>query len=153
MERRFETRLQEMLLQAEVPTDLVKGLMDRVSTFVEPFARSLSEPEQRQHTVEYIQGLLSKLDRKTGEFLKGFPIARQTWAKGLDSERVWALQWVLAGEPALARVRGRIGERDGHAGRVGGGHVGAERSRERRDLGLRRDRFTRHLRHLRHLRR
>src|SRR5580698_7764002 len=67
MERRFETRLQEMLLQAEVPTDLVKGLMDRVSTFVEPFARSLSELEQRQHTVEYIQGLLSKLDRKTGE--------------------------------------------------------------------------------------
>jgi SRSO17 transposase len=67
MERRYETRLQEMLLQAEVPTDLVMGLIDRVSAFAEPFARSLSEPEQRRHTVEYIQGLLSKLDHKTGE--------------------------------------------------------------------------------------
>ena len=26
------------------------------------------------------------LDRETGEFLKGFPIARQTWAQGLDSK-------------------------------------------------------------------
>jgi SRSO17 transposase len=67
MERRYETRLQEMLLQAEVPSDLVKGLMARVSAFAEPFARSLSEPEQRRHTGEYIQGLFSKLDHKTGE--------------------------------------------------------------------------------------
>jgi hypothetical protein len=67
MERRYETRLQEMLLQAEVSADLVKGLIGRVSSFAESFARSLSEPEQRRHTVEYIQGLLSKMDHKTGE--------------------------------------------------------------------------------------
>lgn len=67
MERRYEARLQEMLAQAEVPVDLVNNLIERVTDFAEPYARSLSEPEQRQHTVEYIKGLLSKLDRKTGE--------------------------------------------------------------------------------------
>jgi SRSO17 transposase len=67
MERRFQTRLQEMLTQAEVSSDLIDGLMGRLETFVEPFAVALIEPEQRQHSVEYISGLLSKLDHKTGE--------------------------------------------------------------------------------------
>jgi SRSO17 transposase len=67
MERRYEARLKEMLAHAEVPSDLIDGLLGRLETFVEPFAASLTEPEQRQHTVEYISGLLSKLDHKTGE--------------------------------------------------------------------------------------
>ena len=67
MERRFQARLQEMLAQAEVSSDLIDGLMGRLETFVEPFAVALIEPEQRQHSVEYISGLLSKLDHKTGE--------------------------------------------------------------------------------------
>jgi SRSO17 transposase len=67
MERRFHARLQEMLAQAEVSFDLIDGLMGRLETFVEPFAVALIEPEQRQHSVEYISGLLSKLDHKTGE--------------------------------------------------------------------------------------
>jgi SRSO17 transposase len=67
MERRYAARLKEMLAHAEVPSDLIDGLMGRLETFVEPFAAALTEPEQRQHTVEYIRGLLSKLDHKTGE--------------------------------------------------------------------------------------
>jgi SRSO17 transposase len=67
MERRYETRLKEMLVQAQVPCDLVDGLLERLQTFAEPYAIALTEPEQRQHTVEYIRGLLSKLDHKTGE--------------------------------------------------------------------------------------
>lgn len=67
MERRYGARLQEMLAQSEVPFDLIDGLMGRLKTFVEPFAAVLTEPEQRQHSVEYISGLLSKLEHKTGE--------------------------------------------------------------------------------------
>src|SRR5271170_2676349 len=67
MERRYETRLKEMLLQAQVPCDLVNGLLERLQSFAEPYAIALTEPEQRQHTVEYIRGLLSQLDHKTGE--------------------------------------------------------------------------------------
>lgn len=67
MERRYETRLKEMLAQAQVPSDLVDGLLERLRSFAEPYAIALTEPEQRLHTVEYIRGLLSKLEHKTGE--------------------------------------------------------------------------------------
>jgi SRSO17 transposase len=67
MDRRFDTRLQEMLAQAQVSPELTKGLLSRLETFVEPFTASLAEPEQRRHTVEYLTGLLSKLEHKTGE--------------------------------------------------------------------------------------
>lgn len=67
MERRFESRLQEMLAQAQVPPELTQGLLARLETFVEPFTASLAEPEQRRHTAEYLTGLLSKLKHKTGE--------------------------------------------------------------------------------------
>lgn len=67
MDRRFDTRLQEMLAQAQVSPELTKGLLSRLETFIGPFTASLAEPEQRRHTVEYLTGLLSKLEHKTGE--------------------------------------------------------------------------------------
>jgi hypothetical protein len=56
-----------MLAQAEVPPELTEGLLTRLDDFVLPFTAALVEPEQRWHTVEYMTGLLSKLDHKTGE--------------------------------------------------------------------------------------
>ncbi len=67
MDRRFDARLREMLAQAQVSPELTKGLLSRLETFVQPFTASLAEPEQRRHTVEYLTGLLSKLEHKTGE--------------------------------------------------------------------------------------
>ncbi|MGZ5950475.1 MAG: transposase, partial [Isosphaeraceae bacterium] len=67
MDRRFDTRLREMLAQAQVPPGLTEGLLSRLESFVDPFTASLAEPEQRRHTVEYLTGLLSKLEHKTGE--------------------------------------------------------------------------------------
>ncbi len=67
MERRYEARLEEMLAQAEVSPELLRGLLARLETFVEPFAATLREPEQRRHAAEYMTGLLSRLDHKTGE--------------------------------------------------------------------------------------
>jgi DDE superfamily endonuclease len=67
MDRRFDTRLRDMLAQAEVSPELIDGLLSRLETFVHPFTASLREPEQHRHTVEYMTGLLSKLEHKTGE--------------------------------------------------------------------------------------
>jgi len=67
MDRRFDTRLREMLAQAEVSPELIDGLLSRLETFVHPFTACLREPEQHRHTVEYVTGLLSKLEHKTGE--------------------------------------------------------------------------------------
>jgi SRSO17 transposase len=67
MERRYAARLKEMLAQAEVPTDLIDGFLSRLEAFVLPFAASLTSQEQRRHALEYLTGLLSKLEHKTGE--------------------------------------------------------------------------------------
>ena len=67
MERRYKARLDQMLAQAEVSPELMGGLFKRLETFVEPFAESLAGPQQRRHAAEYMTGLLSKLERKTGE--------------------------------------------------------------------------------------
>jgi SRSO17 transposase len=67
MERRYEVRLEQMLAQAEVDPALMRGLLKRLETFAEPFAESLASPEQQRHAAEYLTGLLSKLERKTGE--------------------------------------------------------------------------------------
>jgi hypothetical protein len=67
MDRRFDTRLRDMLAQAEVSPELIDGLLSRLETFVHPFTASLLEPEQHRHTLEYVTGLLSKLEHKTGE--------------------------------------------------------------------------------------
>jgi SRSO17 transposase len=67
MERRYEVRLEQMLVQAEVDPEVMRGLLKRLESFAEPFADSLVSPEQRRHAAEYMAGLLSKLERKTGE--------------------------------------------------------------------------------------
>ena len=38
MERRYELRLEQMLAQAEVSPELMRGLFERLESFVEPFA-------------------------------------------------------------------------------------------------------------------
>jgi SRSO17 transposase len=67
MDRRYDTRLKEMLAQAEIPPELVDGFLSRLEAFVLPFAESLASDEQRRHTLEYLTGLISKLEHKTAE--------------------------------------------------------------------------------------
>jgi SRSO17 transposase len=67
MDRRYDARLKEMLAQAEVPTESVDGFLTRLEAFVVPFAASLVSDEQRCHALEYLTGLLSKLEHKTAE--------------------------------------------------------------------------------------
>ena len=67
MDRRFESRLDEMLDQAEVTPHLLSDLLPRLERFLEPFVETLLEVEQKRHTAEYLSGLLSNLEHKTGE--------------------------------------------------------------------------------------
>ena len=41
MDRRFDTRLRDMLAQAEVSPELIDGLRSRLETFVHPFTASV----------------------------------------------------------------------------------------------------------------
>jgi SRSO17 transposase len=67
MERRFRVRLDELLDDAEVPPGLLRGVLPRLETFLEPFVASLSRAEQRCNARHYVQGLLSDLDGKNAE--------------------------------------------------------------------------------------
>ena len=50
-----------------VPPDLVDGFLSRLGSFVRPFAAGLASEDQRRHTLDYLTGLLSRLERKTSE--------------------------------------------------------------------------------------
>jgi SRSO17 transposase len=67
MDRRFESRFDEMMDQAEVSPELLRGLLPRMTLFLEPFLQSLAGSEQKQRAAEYTTGLMSGLEHKTGE--------------------------------------------------------------------------------------
>jgi SRSO17 transposase len=67
MERRYEVRLNELLDEAVMDPELLKGMLARLETFVEPFAASLQRVEQRDNAQAYMAGLLSQAKRKNAE--------------------------------------------------------------------------------------
>ena len=48
MERRYEMRLRELLDEAVVSPEQVRGLLERLERFVEPFATCLVRSKQRE---------------------------------------------------------------------------------------------------------
>lgn len=111
MERRYEVRLEQMLAQAEVSPEIMRGLLDRLEAFAEPFAESLVGPQQRRHVAEYMTGLLSKLERKTGEAIAYLHDQERQGLQKFVGEVPWGHEPLLA---TLARQVGRdLGEADG----------------------------------------
>jgi SRSO17 transposase len=67
MERRFESRREEVRAECHVPPAVFNGMMERLVNFAAPFVERLCRPEQREHAQTYLQGLLSDLQRKNAE--------------------------------------------------------------------------------------
>jgi SRSO17 transposase len=67
MEPRFRVRLDELLSDAEVPPGLLRGILPRLETFLQPFVAALGSPEQQTNARHYVQGLLSDLPSKDAE--------------------------------------------------------------------------------------
>src|SRR4051794_16695142 len=67
MVRRFDSRLEEMLEQANVPTGVLEGVFPSLEAFLAPFLATLDGAEHRRQATEYVTGLMSKLERKTAE--------------------------------------------------------------------------------------
>jgi len=111
MDQRFDTRLREMLAQAEVAPDLIDGLLSRLETFVHPFAASLGEPEQQRHTVEYLAGLLAKLDHKTGEGIAYLHDQERQGLQKFIGQVPWDDQPLL--QTLATQVGDDLGEADG----------------------------------------
>jgi SRSO17 transposase len=107
MERRYEARLEEMLEDAEVPPEMLKGLLARLETFVEPFAAALDEPAQRRHALEYMIGLLSKLEHKTGEAIAYLHDQERQGLQKFIGQVPWGHQ------PLLATLADQVGDQLG----------------------------------------
>ena len=111
MDGRFAARREELLAQAQVSPEDWSGVTKRLESFVEPFVGTLTEPAQRRHFVEYTSGLLSNLDRKTGEGIAYLHGHDRNQLQQFVGESPWEhapLLTVLAGQVAQ-----RIGEADG----------------------------------------
>ena len=67
MERRFRIRLDELRNDAEVRPTVLKGVLPRLQSFLQPFVVALQSPEQQTNAQHYVQGLLSDLDGKDAE--------------------------------------------------------------------------------------
>jgi SRSO17 transposase len=110
MERRYEVRLEQMLAQAEVSPELMRCLLKRLETFAVPFAESLAGPQQRRHAAEYMTGLLSQLERKTGEAIAYLHDQERQGLQKFVGEVPWDHKPLLA---TLARQVGTdLGEAD-----------------------------------------
>jgi SRSO17 transposase len=103
---RYQERLQEMMAQAEVSPEAMRGLLDRLETFVHPFCASLG-PTERRRAAEYLTGLLSHLDHKTAEGI----------AYLLDQDRQPLQRFIGQADwdhrPSLVTLAERVGQRLG----------------------------------------
>ena len=107
MERRYEARLEEMLADAEVSPEMLRGLLTRLETFVAPFAVALDEPAQRRHALEYMTGLLSELEHKTGEAIAYLHDQERQGLQKFIGHVPWDHQ------PLLATLADQVGEQLG----------------------------------------
>jgi len=67
MERRFRVRLDELRTDAEVAPSLLRGVLPRLESFLQPFIGSLNSTEQRTNAKHDVAGLVSDLDSKDAE--------------------------------------------------------------------------------------
>ncbi len=67
MERRFRVRLEELLLDAEVPGTLFRGVRPRLEAFLQPFVAALQTGQQKTNAKQYVAGLMSDLASKDVE--------------------------------------------------------------------------------------
>src|SRR5437660_9799426 len=110
MERRYRVRLDELIEDAEVPPGLLRGVLPRLETFLQPFVQALRWAEQRTNARHYVQGLLSDLPSKDAESI---PYLHDRERQGLQKflgQAGWGHRPLLA---ELARqVGAEMGEPD-----------------------------------------
>jgi SRSO17 transposase len=111
MERRYQARLDELLDDAEIRPGLLRGLLPRLETFLEPFVASLCCSEQRTNAHHYVSGLLSDLKSKDAESIAYLHDRERQGLQKFIGQAPWDHKPLIA---ELARQVGqRIGQADG----------------------------------------
>lgn len=110
MERRYQARVKQVPDQSGDGADLAQDLEARVREFVAPYLSSLAEPEQRRHVVEYMIGLLSKLEHKTAEAIAYLLDHTRQGIQKFIGRAVWDHAPML--ERLAHHVAGEVGDPD-----------------------------------------
>src|ERR1700735_2227814 len=111
MERRFRIRLDELLNDAEVRPSLLRGVMPRLQSFLQPFVGTLQSAEQRTNAQQYVQGLLSNLDGKDIESIAYLHDRERQGLQKFIGQSEWSHRPLVT---ELARQIGaELGEPDG----------------------------------------
>ena len=111
MERRFQVRLDELLSDAEVGASLLREVMPRLETFLQPFVESLDSTEQKDNAKHYVLGLVSDLNGKDVESIAYLHDRGRQGLQKFIGQSGWGHQPMLA---ELTRQVGiELGEADG----------------------------------------
>ena len=111
MDRRYETRKQEILDEAEIKPEVANGMLKRLEQFAEPFVDSLGRREARQNARVYMSGLLSDLERKNVESIAYRHDQDRRGLQRFIGESPWDHQPLL--EELAQQVGVELGEEDG----------------------------------------
>jgi SRSO17 transposase len=111
MERRFRVRLDELLDDAEVRPSLLRGVMPRLESFLQPFVEVLQTPEQQTNARHYVQGLLSDLDGKDVESIAYLHDRERQGLQKFIGQAAWDHQPLLS--ELVRQVVTELGETDG----------------------------------------
>lgn len=111
MERRFRVRLGELLMDAEVDGRLLRGVMPRLETFLQPFVGSLGSTEQQTNSQRYVRGLLSDLDSKDVESIAYLHDCERQGLQKFIGQSAWEHRPLLT--ELVRQVSTELGEADG----------------------------------------
>jgi SRSO17 transposase len=111
MERRYRVRLDELIEDAEVPPGLLRGVMPRLETFLQPFVQALCSPEQRTNARHYVQGLLSDLPSKDAESIAYLHDRERQGLQKFIGQADWAHRPLLT--ELTRQVGAELGQPDG----------------------------------------
>src|SRR5690348_4836253 len=111
MERRFRLRLAQLLDDAHVPPNLLRGLLPRLQTFLQPFLDALQSPQQQHNARHYVQGLLSDLGSKDVESIAYLHDRERQGLQKFIGQVQWDYQPLLA--ELVRQVATELGQADG----------------------------------------
>jgi len=111
MERRFRVRLDELLNDARVQPSLLRGVLPRLDSFLQPFVEALHSTEQQTNAKQYVQGLLSDLKSKDAESIAYLHDRDRQGLQKFIGQAEWDHQPLLT--ELVRQVGVELGEDDG----------------------------------------
>jgi SRSO17 transposase len=111
VERRFETRKQEILEDCQLSGETFRGALRRLEQFAQPFLQLFQRREQREHAQTYLQGLLSQAERKNAEAIAYRADQDRMPLQSFLGESTW--DWQPLMDELARRVGETLGEVDG----------------------------------------